>query len=202
MKLSDQRSLTNEDYSLKDDDWIAECLSLGPERSLKIPRISTSWDALCVLYLMSHLESHYWKTDEIHRAMAQKAYVSNYQGDWKLVQEILEQYPKTPKEFYYIFLKSKSPEEFFGNLVPRSRRLSYGIDNKKRDPHGPVLRPQRHRGYRDKGTLRPPHQPAVVPPLGEPHEDRRSHIGHPLLREERVKTLTGEDHLPNNLRKE
>lgn len=184
IQLSTHRKLTREDYSLADDDWIAECLSLQPEMALRIPRTSTSWDALCVLYLMSHLESHYWITDDVHRMMAQKAYLSNYEGEWKVVQEILEQYPQTPKEFYEIFLMFHSPEEFFGNLVPRARRLSSGLDKKKRDPHGPVQRTVRHRGYRDKGTLRPPHRPPVIPPSSEsPKLDRRKKIGHPILRE-------------------
>lgn len=181
MKFSDQR-LTLEDFSLRDSDWIAECQSLQPERTIRIPRISTSWDALCVLYLMSHLESRYWLTDDVHRKMGQKAYVANYEGEWETVQVILEQYPRTPKEFYDIFLKFHSPEEFFGNLVPRARRLSRGIGSILRDPHGPVLRSQRHRGYRDKGTLRPPHRPAVEPPTKLAHIDRRSKLGHPLIR--------------------
>ena len=181
--MSTNERLTKENFSLQDDDWIAECLSLQPERTIRIPRISTSWDALCVLYLMSHLESHYWITDEVHRRMATLAYQGNYEGEWRTVQEILEQYPQTPKEFYLIFTTFHSPEEFFGNLVKRARRLSRGIDNKKRDPHGPVLRSQRHRGYRDKGTLRPQHRPVVEPPLGEPRVDRRRNIRHPLIRD-------------------
>ena len=180
--MSIQKRLTNEDYSLKDDDWIAECLSLQPDRSLRLPRTSTSWDALCVLYLMSHLESHYWITDDIHQQMASKAYVANYEGEWEAVQDILEQYPQTPKQFFDIFLKHHSVEEFFGNLVPRARRLSKYIDSKKRDPQAKVRKPQRHRGYRDKGTLRPPHQPSIIPPF-EDKVDRRENIGHPLLRQ-------------------
>lgn len=175
--------LVDENLNLIDDDWIAECLSLEPDRSLSFPRTSTSWDALCVLYLLSHLESHYWITDEIHRKLAQQAYISNYEGEWENVQFILEQYPQTPKEFYDLFLKFHSPEEFFGNLVRRARRLSKGIRSKQRDPHGPVRKVQRHRGYRDKGTLRPPHQPVVDPPLRAEKFDRRTKLGHPLLRE-------------------
>lgn len=175
------RSLTREDYSLKEDDWIAECLSLQPERSLRIPRVGTSWEALAILYLISHLESQFWITDETHRKMAQKAYLGNYEGEWTTVQEILEKYPKTPKEFYQIFTSFHSPEEFFGNLVPMARRLRFGIGSKARDPHGPISYSQRHRDYRDKGTLRPPHQPPVVPPW-EDRIDRRKNIGHPLLR--------------------
>lgn len=195
------RTITKEDYSLEEDDWIAECLSLGPDRSIRFPRTSSSWDALCVIYLLSHLESHYWMTDEIHRKLAQQAYNANYEGEWETVQEILEQYPQTPKEFYVIFLKYHSPEEFFGNLVKRARGLSRGIDNKKRDPHGPVLRTQRHRGHRDKGTLRPSHPDPVLYISYGIKVDRRRNIGHPLIHEV-GEASAGEDQLPTSLRKE
>lgn len=181
--MSDPIRLVKDDYSLQDDDWIAECLSLQPERSLRFPRTSTSWDALCVLYLLSHIESSYWLTEEHHRRLANQAYRANYEGEWETVQQLLEQYPKTPKEFYEIFLRFHSPEEFFGNIVPRARRLSRVLDSKLRDPHGPVSRPQRHRGYRDKGTLRPSHQPAVVPPSHDEKVDRRKNCHHPLIYE-------------------
>lgn len=167
--------------------WIAECQSLQPDRSLRFPRISTAWDAFAALYLLSHLEASYWITDDIHRTIAQQAYHSNYEGEWEAVQEILEQYPHTPKEFYDAFLKRHSSDEFFGNLVKRANRLSRGISFKRRDPHGPIRWPQRHRGYNDKGTLRPPHQ-TVEPIPGEvdlqlmPERiDRRKNVGHPLL---------------------
>lgn len=199
--MSTTRRYTKEDYSLESDDWIAECLSLGPERSLRFPRTTSSWDALCILYLVSHLESHYWMTDDIHRRIGQQAYAGNYEGEWKTVQEILEQYCQTPKEFFDIFLKFHSPEEFFGNLVPRARRLTRGIDNKKRDPHGPVRRTLRHRGFRDKGTLRPSHQRPVVCSLTDNRLDRRKKIKHPLIYEEEEKTA-GEEQVLNDRRKE
>jgi hypothetical protein len=184
IELSTTNRLTTEDFSLIDDDWIAECLSLQPDRSLRIPRITSSWDALAVLYLLSHLERAPWITDEVHRMLAQKAYAGNYEGEWETVQKILEQYPQTPKEFYSIFLENHSPEDFFGNLVRTSRRLLRGLGSKARDPHGCVRKPQRHRGYRDKGTLRPAHRPAVEPPVDVERVDRRSLIGHPLIRED------------------
>jgi len=182
MQLNDQPTTNQKEFSLENDAWIAECQSLSPDRAIKFPVIRTSWDALVILYILSHLETHFWITDEYHRKIAQKAYSSNYEGEWETVQEILEQYPKTPKEFYGLFLLRHSPEDFFGNLKRRARRVVKCIDFKKRDPHGPIKRTQRHRGYRDKGTLRPPHRPAVEPPEKADKVDRRSHIGHPLVR--------------------
>lgn len=182
IELSTNSRLSKEDFSLIDDDWIAECLSLPPDRTLRIPRISSSWDALAVLYLMSHLAKSYWITDQVYRNLAQKAYIANYEGEWEAVQVTLERYPQTPKEFYDIFLMFHSPEDFFGNLLRTARRLSKGIGNKAREPLGVVRKPQRHRGYRDKGTLRPAHRPAVEPPSEIERVDRRSDIGHPLIR--------------------
>lgn len=176
-------SLTKDDYSLVEDDWIAECQSLQPDRSLRFCSSGSSWDALCVLYLLSHLTTWYWITDDAHRVLAQKAYIANYEGEWEAVQVFLERYPQTPKEFYNIFLEFRAPEEFFGNLVPRAVKLLNGIRHKKRDPHGPVKRAQRHRGYRDKGTLRPSHRPPVIPPTDD-RVDRRLNIGHPLLNDD------------------
>jgi hypothetical protein len=185
MQLTDQSNRFDpENVSLENDDWIADCQSLPPDRAIKLPTIRTSWDALVVLYVLSHLEANfYWLTDDFHRRIAQKAYSSNYEGEWETVQEILEQYPKTPKQFYELFLKRHSPEEFFGNLKRRARRVVRCMNFISRDPHGPVVRAQRHRGYRDKGTLRPQHRPAVAPPEKiDIRIDRRPRIGHPLLR--------------------
>jgi len=167
-------------YSLKGD-WIAECLSLQPERSIRISYTRTSWDALVVLYILSHLEESYWVTEEYHRKIANDAYRNNYEGGWEAVQNCLEQYPKTPKEFFDWFVSCHSPEEFFGNIVKTARRKTQYMNFKSRDPQGRVRRPVRHRGYRDKGTLRPPHQPVVDPPEKEEKTDRRQNVGHPLL---------------------
>lgn len=180
--MSEPSSVTKEDYSLREDDWIAECLSLSPERAIRFPRLYSSWDALAALYLVSHLESQFWITDELHVMIAEKAYRGCYQGDWQVVQEILEHYPKSPEEYFTIFTSYKSPEEFFGNLAPRARRMILCIGSYARDPHGRVRRHQRHRGYRDKGTLRPSHRPVVIPPHDE-QVDRRKKIGHPLIRD-------------------
>jgi hypothetical protein len=171
------------DIPIGDENWIAECQSLQPDRYIDFP-VLTAWDSLCLIYLLSHVSSLYWLTDEIHRRIAQKAYQSDYKGEWRTVQEILEQYPQTPEQFYLIFLRYKSPEEFFGNLKKRARRLLYLVRYKRREPSSHPRRTNRPRGYRDKGTLRPSHRPRVMPPEQEPKEDRRKLIGHPLIHEE------------------
>jgi hypothetical protein len=134
---------------------------------------------------MSHLERTYWITDEIHRRIAQMAYRFNYEGEWRNVQIALEHYFQTPKEFYEWFITAHSSEDFFGNIARPAQRLAEYIDFKERDPHGPIRRPQRHRGYKDKGTYVPSHRSHRNLPSEEEtsKEDRRPYIGHPLLHE-------------------
>lgn len=182
VKTQKDRRPNPQDLSLDLKDWIAECQSLHPDHTLSVRSIGSSWDALCLLYILSHVANLFWITDDLHRRIAQKAYQANYEGEWKTVQVILEQNPQTPEEFYQIFLQSHSPEEFFGNLRKRAKRLSLIMKTKKRDPHGPVAHTQRIRGYRDKGTYHPPHEFHGDPPEKDEKVDLRDRIGHPLLR--------------------
>lgn len=181
---STERRPNPEDLQLEITDWIAECLSLEPDRTLGIRNIGSSWDALCLIYILTHVSSQFWITDDITRRIGQKAYAANYQGEWETVQDLLERNPQTPEEFYNIFILTHSPEEFFGNLKRRARRVCLLIRFMKRDPHGPVSYSQRTRGYKDKGTYHPPHEFHGEPPEKVERLDRRKMIGHPLLKEE------------------
>lgn len=173
-----------QDIYLEVDDWIAECQSLQPDRSISFAFIGSSWDALCLIYLLSHIADLFWFTDEIHRKIAQKAYLSNYEGGWETVQEALEQNLQTPEQFYKWFLLSHSPEDFFGNVKRKAKQLLNLVRYKKRDPHGPVRKTNRPRGYRDKGTLRPSHLTPIGIEETEPRIDRRKRVAHPLIFEE------------------
>jgi hypothetical protein len=179
-----ERDPNPRDIRLEVEEWIAECLSLQPDRSLGISFIGSGWDALCLLYLLSHVENLYWITERIHRKIAQKAYASNYEGVWTTVQQMLELYPKTPEQFYEYFLRFYSPEDFFGNLKRGAKRLSRIVRSYKRDPHTTRKKTKRTRGYRDKGTYVPPHRPRVEPPEKDLLPDRRKKVGHPLIHEE------------------
>lgn len=185
-----------QDIPLDVDEWIAECQSLQPDRSLSFSTSGSSWDALCLVYLLSHLTHLYWLTEDITRVLAQKAYRGNYQGGWEEVQESLEQNLQSPEQFYDWFLRHHAPEEFFGNLRKRAKRLLKTMRSKRRDPHGPVVKRQRPRGYRDKGTYVPPHRPKVEPPESEPRVDRRKRVKHPLIYEEEEETETGGSQVP------
>jgi len=143
----------------------------------------SAWEALCLIYIVSHFGERYWVTDEIYERISNKAYQANYQGEWQTVDTFLRQYPRSPSIFYEIWLTVKSPEEFFGNLRRRAKRVAMLIKIQKRDSTSrPVRTPQRARGYKDKGTLRPPHQFHGDPPLRDGEkQDFRHLVGHPLL---------------------
>lgn len=174
-----------EDIQLDISDWNAEILSRHPDHSFGCSQASTSWDCLALIYILSHFGDFYWLTEKLYRRISQKAYVANYEGEWKTVQLLLEQYPQTPQQFYELWLQEKSPEEFFGNLKRRAKRLLNGFQLRPDNPQGGnVRRPQRVRGYRDKGTLRLPHQYHGDPPVSDSKLDFRRQVGHPLIREE------------------
>lgn len=180
-----QRRPKEKDILCDIDDWIAEVRSLSPDHSLGV-QISTSWESLSLIYILAHVWDLYWMTDEIIRKIAHKAYQMNYEGSWAIVQEILEQQFQNPQEFYEVFLRFYSPEDFFGNLKRTAKRTIWKIRFQKRDPHGPIRRTQRVRGYRDHGTLRPIHQYHGIPPSSDVEkEDRRHLVAHPLLKEEK-----------------
>lgn len=142
-----------------------------------------------MLYLSLHFKE--WETDHLVRTIAQKAYQYSYEGEWWTVQRFLEEQFSTPQQFEenWTRISGKPTEEFYGNLVPFSARLEKRIDYRDTTKTFPrkVRKPQRKRGYADKGSRRLPHERHGDPPVRE-KEDRRNLIEfNPLL-----KNLTSE----------
>lgn len=192
-----------EDITLEIDEWIAECQSLHPNLSLGINIRLSAWDSLVLLYILSHIGQFFWITDDLHKNLSQRAYQNNYEGEWKTVQDFLESDLQTPKKFYDKFVENRDPCEFFGNIKRRAKVLLRIIKKKKRDfQAGNVIYPIRKRGYKDKGTLRPFHRPAVIPPYSEVKVDRRSDIFHPLIKENRGEEIPEREDQLQNHRKE
>lgn len=187
MKMKESKSLISspehEDVILEIDEWIAECQSLHPDLHLDINLNLSAWDSLVLLYILSHISSTYWITDNLIRKISQRAYQFNYEGEWKTVQDFLETELQNPKMFYDKFVEMRDPCEFYGNLKRRAYRILRIIRKKKREKSGKVIYPQRKRGYKDKGTLRPFHRPAIIPPYSEDKVDRRLRVFHPLITE-------------------
>jgi len=128
-------------------------------------------------------------TEKVIRKIANKAYLADYQGEWQIVQDFLQKHPTSPSDFYEIWLTHKSPEEFFGNLRKRAAKLSMLVRINTENPlRRKVVYPQKARGYKDKGTLRPPHEFHGDPPVSPQKLDYRHLVGHPLLIGDREET--------------
>lgn len=149
-------------------------------------RVTTAKSAIEILFLLSILQLGDWQTERTIRTIANKAYAANYQGPWSEVQEYLETKFLDPREFYRIYLTHHNPEEFFGNLLPRSYyRMKYFRKDydllKEGTTDRKVTRKIRHRGYRDHGTLRLPHEFHGDPIPSKYRIDRRGEVANLLV---------------------
>lgn len=93
----------------------------------------------------------------------QKAVHYQYQGDWKIVGELLQQDHFSVYQRWTTVSKELTDEEWFGNLLPLMVRVVKAIRFKKQyifqtERSSKVRKPQRKRGYSDKGSLRPSHR--------------------------------------------
>lgn len=127
--------------------------------------------------------NEFWK-EKLVAHMAQQCYQYNYQGDWTIVQEILEQRNQSLNGVLRTLLKYKDTYYLFGNLLPLCLRLVPGLQARKAYQSvefdlRPVSYPKVKRGYNDKGTL-PDSQKLSMQHYRrinlEPRVDRREHI--------------------------
>lgn len=92
-------------------------------------------------------------------ALGQRARMQKYQGKWMIVHHLLK-YKHLELIVYELLIeKSVSPETVFGNYV---RLGQIALDRKVKlvdsNWNPPVSKPQRKRGYDDKGSSRPAHR--------------------------------------------
>lgn len=146
--------------------------------------LTTAKHCLCWIYISLYFQ--YWETDKIIKAIGQKAYVQNYNGQWKNVQAMLETQLQSPEQFEQKYFLLYSPYDFFGNFLPLAERISRTTKVTKvtSEDKRPVRKPIYRRGYKDKGSTRLPSEYHGEPPLKPEREDRRHLIKHPLLEEE------------------
>lgn len=145
--------------------------------------VTNSWMSMAALLITTFYKP--WETDGLVKHIANMAYQKNYEGQWKTVQELLETGLQSPEEFQRRFCELRAPEEFFGNLLPAAGRLAkiMLLKNLQQKNNRKVKRKVRHRGYRDKGSLRFSHERHGEAPSRKEHtEDRRSRVAHPLVR--------------------
>lgn len=150
-------------YEVSKSEKIAEYTSSCPDSPIRfhIPTRNAR-EALAGLLIMVTLlperagEPKMFYTDHI----ARMCYNYNYEGQWTLVQEILEQRTMTPYSIFTTLTENMSREDIYGNLVPLILRLTKLVKLVKvsYDKTRRVKRTQRKRGYDDKGTLRLSHQ--------------------------------------------
>lgn len=152
-------------------------------------------EAIAAYYLSLYFAP--WQTDVLVRSIAHRAYANCYQGKWQLVQEILELEVSRPEELEDWYL-AHNPFEFYGCVLPETiiveRRVRYR--DSRKSINSPVRKPQRRRGYNDKGSRRLPHEDHGDPPIREEREDRRLQIAHPLIRESGRKEKPEVEELP------
>lgn len=143
-------------------------------------QITKPIEGIAAYYLSLYFKE--WNTDVLVRSIAYRAYSNNYQGKWKLVQEILELPIHTPQEMEEWY-KDYNPSEFYGNVLPLSEELEKRVVYKdpRRGNFSKVRRGIRRRGYKDKGSRRLPHEMHGDPPLPIQREDRRLLVSHPLV---------------------
>jgi len=139
---------------------LAECASPYPHLSARF--IFPQGGALVSLLeailinVYSTWNHGYWRDLALEKIF-QRARNANFQGNWMLVKEYLQDIQNTEEKAFLFLRKHFHPRDIFGNLVPLMKRLSRCI--RVGTPAPPrVRKPQRKRGYDDKGTLRLSHK--------------------------------------------
>jgi hypothetical protein len=139
---------------------VAEFTPRCPDPVFKI-KYEGAYEALGAILIVSiiiHTREQYLRY-EFHEKVAEEAYRNNYQGKWKQVQELLELENMNFNSYFNWFLENFSKEDIYGNIVPLINRIIKTIKVTNRKFRKPRVRyPEYRRGYRDKGTLRFPHE--------------------------------------------
>lgn len=139
---------------------VAECASLYSSPSLRAI-YKTPMEAIALLIAVTNLlpaRKEYIKY-KLKEEMAARCFKNNYQGKWSIVQEFLELKNDYLWQQFELLQQHFSNQDIFGNIiqltkkiVPTIRIIDYRPDRR------PVRKPQRRRGYNDKGTLRFSHE--------------------------------------------
>jgi hypothetical protein len=101
-----------------------------------------------------------WERDSAIHQLAEKAYRQEYSGYWTELQYFMENC-STLEQFLEIVELNRLADEFYGNFLDLTekvlRRNRFAFKRVLTKGSKPKY-PQRRRGYRDKGSLRPYHQ--------------------------------------------
>jgi hypothetical protein len=128
--------------------------------------LQTAEDALAlllVLPLVCPSTQNYFLIKNIREHLAKMVENYRWQGGWSVVGRVLQTTDSLScYQSWTIILERYSPQDFFGNVVPRMvqalrsikwRKVYFSVVSDTRR----VTRVQRRRGYNDKGSWRPSH---------------------------------------------
>lgn len=92
---------------------------------------------------------------KLRNQLAKISYSHNFEGDWKLVDELVRQDPYTPAKVLEYYLSQVGPHSYFGNTLPLMKIIKRNMQPKYlyQKSTAPVRYPERKRGYNDKGHL-------------------------------------------------
>lgn len=139
---------------------VAECASLYSSPSLRAT-YKTPMEAITLIIAVSDLlpaRQEYIKY-KLKEEMAARCYKNNYQGKWSIVQEFLELKNDYLYNQFILLQRHFSNQDIFGNILQLVDKIAPTIKLVEDRPNKrPVKRPQRRRGYNDKGTLRFSHE--------------------------------------------
>jgi hypothetical protein len=151
-------------FSLPRMKWIAELTSSSSDSPIRNFSLKTqgSIEEIAALLAISYVtdERDGFARKQYLEKVAQKGARYNWEGNWKIVKEIIFNKVFTPHTVIQNLLKYYSTNTIFGNLIPIARRLmrTFRIYDPYLQPKGKVKKTQRKRGYDDKGSLRPTHK--------------------------------------------
>lgn len=93
--------------------------------------------------------------ERLRNQISKVARSKNYEGKWNLVERLVRIEPYLPSKVLELILEEIGPNAFFGNNIKSMRKIYHNmvIINPYEPDQRPVKKPQRKRGYNDKGHL-------------------------------------------------
>lgn len=135
--------------------WISDCFVRNANEALAV---------LAALPLVCPSTRNYDLISDLRQHIAKMASTYRYEGQWKIVAEILSTTDSMVIDpTWNLITENMSKEDWFGNFVPklvqaikalRWQKVYHSVVEDTRPYH----RPQRKRGYNDKGSSRPNHK--------------------------------------------
>lgn len=143
------------------------CPDLSMEFFVSAEFLKSAKDALAVLAILPLVcpsTRNYFLIESLRNHIGKMASTYQYQGDWAVVREILTTTDSLSVYQSWVHILPRMSEgDFYGNFVPRMVQALKSIKLRRRyisvmEDTRKVKKPQRKRGYSDKGSRRPFHK--------------------------------------------